>query len=76
MEIKDRINGISIDHRAIIISVRKHTTLKNKTKIPSKLTMKEIFLVKAALIISFMASEMIAIPIAKQNKGIIPLTHV
>ncbi len=64
---KDKIIGIDINHKRFIDEIRKTKELRKITKPPSRLTMKEIFLIKSALSLSDMASEMIVLPIAKQN---------
>lgn len=67
-KIKNKILGIDLDHKRFIDEIRKSKSIRNKTKPPSRMTMKEMFLIKSALTIAFMASEMIAFPVAKQNR--------
>ena len=67
-EIKDKILSIDLDHKRFIDEIRKGEDIRRVTKQPSRMTMKETFLTKSALSLGFMASEIIAFPIAKQNQ--------
>ncbi len=67
-EIKNKIIGIDVNHKRFIDEIRKSKKIRSVTKPPSRLTMKEMFLIKSALTLAWMASEMIAFPIAKQNR--------
>ena len=66
--IKNKIIGIDLNHKRFIDEIRKSKKIRRVTKPPSRLTMKEIFLIKSVLTLASMASEMIAFPVAKQNK--------
>ena len=67
-EIKNNIIGIDVNHKRFIDEIRKSKKIRSVTKSPSRLTMKEMFLIKSALTLASMASEMIAFPVAKQNR--------
>ncbi len=66
--VKILIQAIDINHKRFVDEIRKSKKIRAKTKPPSRMTMKEIFLVKSALTLSAVASEMIAFPIAKINR--------
>ncbi|MEX2615075.1 MAG: MltR family transcriptional regulator [Alphaproteobacteria bacterium] len=67
-EIKQRINEIDVNHKSLLTNIRKIKDAQKITKPPSKLTMKEEFLIRSILTLSNMSSEMIIFPIAKANR--------
>jgi DNA-binding MltR family transcriptional regulator len=67
-KIKDWVVGIDVNHKEFFDLIRKDKNVRTATKQPSRLTMKEMFLVKSSLALAYMVSEMIAMPAASQNR--------
>ena len=66
--IRNKVIEIKQNHKKFLLEVRKSKKLRNSTKPPSRLIMKEMFLIKSAMTLAVMASEMIVFPVAKQNR--------
>ena len=63
--IKNLVEELDVNHKRFIDEIRKSKEIRAVTKAPSRMTMKEVYLVKTALTLAFVASEMIALPTAK-----------
>lgn len=64
--VRDRINNININHKKFLDEIRKRKTVMKLTKSASRLSPKQLYLVKAALTLAYVTSEMIVFPTAER----------